>query len=136
PAEFRPAIVGASFTREGALAVAWEDLLASIDLATGEVQWTFRVSRERFLFHAFHSTEGRLYLYEALRADRHSDPLRLPTAGAVPTFRPEEAHHILFCLSDFTGEVLWARKFPFEFGTPFQEFRIEFLGRYFADHVS
>src|SRR6185436_18290377 len=44
PAESRPAVIGASFTREGSLAVAWEDLLASIDVSTGEVQWTFRVS--------------------------------------------------------------------------------------------
>jgi outer membrane protein assembly factor BamB/tetratricopeptide (TPR) repeat protein len=136
PADLRPAIVGASFTREGALAVAWEDLLASIDLATGEVQWTFRVSRDRFLFHAFHATEGRLYLYEALRSDRCADPMRLPSPGAPVLFKPDEAHHLLFCLSDFTGEVLWARKFAFEPANPFQEFRIEFMGKYFADHVS
>jgi hypothetical protein len=136
PAELRPAIVGASFTREGALAVAWEDQLASIDLATGEVQWTFRVSRDRFHFHAFHATEGRLYLYEAIRSDRYADPMRLPSPGAPVLFKPDEAHHLLFCLSDFTGEVLWARKFPFEAANPFQEFRIEFMGKYFADHVS
>jgi hypothetical protein len=128
--------VGASFTREGSLAVAWEDLLASIDLATGEVQWTFRISRDRFHFHAFHATEGRLYVYEALRGDRFADPMRLPTQGAAAAFKPEEAHHLLFCLSDFTGEVLWARKFSFDPLNPYQEFRIEFLGKYFADHVS
>jgi len=136
PADLRPAIVGASFTREGALAVAWEDLLASIDLATGEVQWTFRVSRDRFHFHAFHATEGRLYLYEAVRTDRYADPMRLPAPGAPVIFKPEEAHHLLFCLSDFTGEVLWARKFSFEAGNPTQEFKIDFMGKYLADHVS
>jgi hypothetical protein len=136
PAELRPAVVGASFTRDGALAVAWEDLLASIDLATGDVQWTVRVSRDRFGIHAFHATEGRLYLYEALRPDRFSDPMRIQAQSAPPVFKPEEAHHLLFCLSDFTGEVLWARKFSFEPANPYQEFRIEFLGKYFADHVA
>src|SRR6185503_15539142 len=136
PAELRPAIIGASFTREGALAVAWEDLLASIDLATGEIQWTFRVSRDRFHFHSFHATEGRLYLYESIRSDRYADPMRMPSPGAPVVFKPEDAHHLLFCLSDFTGEVLWARKFAFEGASPFQEFRIEFLGKYLADQVS
>jgi outer membrane protein assembly factor BamB/tetratricopeptide (TPR) repeat protein len=136
PAESRPSIVGASFTREGAIAVAWEDELASLDLATGDVQWTFRVSRDRFHFHAFHATEGRLYLYEALRGDRYADPMRLPTPGAPLVFKPEEAHHLLFCLSDFTGEVLWARKFSFEPQNPLQEYRLEFLGKYFSDHVA
>jgi len=136
PSELRPAIVGASFTREGALAVAWEDLLASIDLATGEIQWTFRVSRDRFHFHSFHATEGRLYLYESIRSDRYADPMRMPSPGAPVVFKPEDAHHLLFCLSDFTGEVLWARKFAFEGASPFQEFRIEFLGKYLADQVS
>jgi hypothetical protein len=136
PTELRPGIIGASFTREGALAVAWEDQLASVDLATGEILWTFRVSRDRFYFHAFHATEGRLYVYEAVRGDRFSDPMRLPGAGAQAVFKPEDAHHLLFCLSDFTGEVLWARKFPFEPTNPGQEFKIEFMGKYFADHVS
>ncbi|MBI3857422.1 MAG: PQQ-binding-like beta-propeller repeat protein [Planctomycetes bacterium] len=136
PPEYRPAVVGASFTREGSLAVAWEDLLASIDLATGDVQWIFRVSRDRFLFHDFHATEGRLYLYEAVRSDRSSDPMRMPSPGTPVLFKPEEAHHLLFCLSDFTGEVLWARKFSFDPVNPFQEYRVEFMGRYLADHVS
>jgi hypothetical protein len=136
PADLRPAIVGASVTREGELAVAWEDLLASIDLATGEVQWTFRVSRDRFHFYAFHATEGRLYLYEAIRGDRYADPMRLPSPGAPLIVKAEDAHHLLFCLSDFTGEVLWARKFPFEAANPSQEFKVEFMGKYLADHVS
>ncbi|HEV3028149.1 MAG TPA: PDZ domain-containing protein, partial [Planctomycetota bacterium] len=136
PAELRPAILGASFTREGSLAVAWEDLLASIDLATGAPQWTFRVSRDRFIFSGFHATEGRLYLYESIRGDRFADPMRLPTPGLPLVFKVQEAHHLLFCLSDFTGEVLWARKFDFDPANPFQESRVEFMGRYFADHVA
>jgi outer membrane protein assembly factor BamB len=136
PVELRPAILGASFTREGALAVAWEDLLASIDLATGEAQWTFRISRDRFVFSGFHATEGRLYLYESFRGDRFADPMRVPSPGTPLTFKVQEAHHLLFCLSDFTGEVLWARKFDFDPGVPVQETRVEFLGRYFADHVA
>jgi outer membrane protein assembly factor BamB/tetratricopeptide (TPR) repeat protein len=136
PAEFRPAIVGATFTREGALAVAWEDVVASIDLATGDLRWTSRVSRDRFHFEAFHATDGRLYLYEAVRADRYSDPMRMPPPGTPAVFKPEEAHHLLVCLSDFTGEMLWARKFPFEPQAPFQEFSIDFLGRYLSDSVS
>ncbi|HLY08536.1 MAG TPA: PQQ-binding-like beta-propeller repeat protein [Planctomycetota bacterium] len=136
PPELRPAILGASFTREGALAVAWEDQLASMDLATGRIQWTFRISRDRFVFSAFHATDGRVYLYESFRGDRFADPMRLPTPGAPQTFKVQEAHHLLFCLSDFTGEVLWARKFDFDPAVPVQETRVEFLGRYFADYVS
>jgi len=136
PADLRPAILGASFTREGSLAVAWEDQLASIDLATGEPQWTFRVSRDRFIFAGFHATEGRLYLYESIRGDRFADPMRLPTPGVPMTFKVQDAHHLLFCLSDFTGEVLWARKFDFDAANPFQDTRVEFMGRYFADHVA
>jgi len=136
PAELRPALVGAAFTREGSLAVAWEDLLAAVDLATGAVEWTFRVSRDRFLFSAFHATEGRLYLYESLRPDRASDPMRLPSPGVAPLVKAGDAHHLLFCLSDFTGDVVWARKFDFDAGGPFQDTRIEFLGRYFADYVT
>lgn len=136
PADLRPAILGASFTREGSLAVAWEDLVASIDLATGEPLWTFRISRDRFLFSGFHATEGRLYLYESIRGDRFADPMRLPTPGVPLAFKVQEAHHLLFCLSDFTGEVLWARKFDFDPSNPFQDTRVQFLGRYFADHVT
>jgi hypothetical protein len=136
PAELRPAIVGAAYTREGSLAVAWEDLLAAIDLGTGEVEWTFPVSRDRFHFSSFHATDGRLYLYESLRADRAADPLRLPSPGVPPVFKTSEAHHLLFCLSDFTGDVVWARKLDFEASAPFQETGIEFLGKYFADYVA
>jgi outer membrane protein assembly factor BamB/tetratricopeptide (TPR) repeat protein len=136
PADLRPAILGASFTREGALAVAWEDLLASIDLATGESQWTFRISRDRFVFSGFHATEGRVYLYESFRPDRFADPMRLPSPGTPTTFKVQEAHHLLFCLSDYTGEVLWARKFDFDPTAQVQETRVEFVGRYFADHVA
>src|SRR4029077_7632040 len=107
------------------------DLLAAVDLATGAVEWTFRVSRDRFHFSAFHATEGRLYLYESRRADRTSDPMRLPTPGTPLQFKPAEAHHLLFCLSDFTGDVVWARKFDFDAIGPLQETRIEFLGKYF-----
>ena len=141
PPDLRPAMLGAAFTREGALAVAWEDLLASIDLATGEPQWTFRISRDRFVFSGFHATEGRLYLYESFRnesgrGDRFADPMRLAVAGAPPAFKVQEAHHLLFCLSDFTGEVLWARKFDFDPTAQVQETRVVFVGRYFADHVA
>src|SRR5581483_8384912 len=81
-------------------------------------------------------TEGRLYVYESIRADRFAGPMRLPTPGVPLTFKAQEAHHLLFCLSDFTGEVVWARKFDFDPANPFQDTRIQFLGRYFADHVA
>lgn len=136
PAELRPAILGAAFTREGALAVAWDDLLAAIDLATGAVEWTFRVSRDRFHFSAFHATDGRLYLYESIRADRASDPMRMPLPMAVQPPKTADANHLLFCLSDFTGDVLWARKFDFQPDNPTQETKIEFLGKYFVDYVT
>jgi tetratricopeptide (TPR) repeat protein len=134
PADLRPAILGASFTREGALAVAWEDGVSSVDLATGEIRWTFRVSRDRFLFSAFHATEGRLFLYESQNSGRSGDAMRIPSA--VPAGKQPESHHLLFCLSDYTGDVLWARKFDVDSGNALADAKIEFLGRYFTDHVT
>ncbi len=135
PAEIRPALVGAAFTRDYALAVAWEDLAASIDLATGQVQWTFRGVRDRFHVQSFHATDGRLFLFESFRADRGRDPLRAPGPQPQP-LAAEEAHHRLLCLSDFTGEVVWARAFDFDAGQAVQPVQIAFFGKYLSDAVT
>jgi len=126
PAEARPWVVGASFTSDYALAVAWDDGVASVDLTSGRVQWVFRAIRDRFHVRAFHSTDGRLYLYEA---NRPGAPERSP-------FRPEEAHHRLLCLSDFTGELVWARAFDFDAANPAQVPQITFMGKYLADSAT
>jgi outer membrane protein assembly factor BamB/tetratricopeptide (TPR) repeat protein len=139
PAEARPWVVGASFTSDYALAVAWEDMAASVDLATGRLQWSFRSVRDRFHVRAFYSTDGRLYLYEANRSDRDRDPLRSHSPQAVQerqAFRPEEAHHRLLCLSDFTGELVWARAFDFDPANPAQVPQVSFFGKYLADSVT
>jgi hypothetical protein len=134
PPEYRPAILGASFTRDYALAVAWEDQAASLDLATGELQWTSRGIRDRFHAKAFHATDGRLFLLESFRADRGRDPFR--AAGPqTPALAGDAAHHRLLCLSDFTGEVVWARAFDFDPGQAVQPLQISFFGRYLSDAV-
>ncbi len=138
PAGFRPAIVGAAYTRDYSVAVAWEDGVASIDLATGRVQWTFRGLRDRFHVRAFHATDGRLYVYEGSRVDRDRDPFRGHSAQGAQkrqVFLPADSHHRLLCLNDFTGEVAWARPFECEQISQNPNYTIAFFGRYLADHV-
>ncbi len=138
PPDLRPALVGASFTRDYALAVAWEDAVASIDLATGGVQWTFRAVRDRFHLRAFHATDGRLYVYEARRPDRDRDVLRTHSPQATQerlVFRPEDAHERLLCLDDFTGELAWGRAFDLDPGAPAAPTQVHFHGKYLGEHV-
>ncbi|HXX92667.1 MAG TPA: PDZ domain-containing protein, partial [Planctomycetota bacterium] len=138
PADHRPAIVGASFTQAYELAVAWEDGVSCLDLATGRVEWTFRDIRERFHVRAFHATEGRLYLYEAHRPERDRDVFRAHSElsrNERAIFRPEDAHHRLLCLSDLTGELAWARAFDFDPNNTNQDTQVFFYDRYLSDHV-
>ena len=138
PAEYRPAIVGASFTRSYALAVAWEDAVAGLDLATGGVEWTFRDLRDRFHIRAFHATEGRLYVYEANRPDRDRDVFRVHSDASRNermVFRPEDAHHRLLCLGDLGGELAWARAFDFDPANQNQDTQIFFFGKYLSEQV-
>jgi tetratricopeptide (TPR) repeat protein/outer membrane protein assembly factor BamB len=138
PPDLRPAVVGAAWTRDYGLAVAWEDLVASLDPATGAVRWTFRGLRDRFHVRSFHATDGRVYVYEANRPDRDHDVFRVHSDAARKerdVFTETEAHHRLLCLSDFTGDVVWARAFNFDAQNPHLPVQPTFLGRYLSDQV-
>lgn len=111
PREAKPGIVGAAFTRDYELAVAWDDGIASIELETGQVRWFFSAVRDRFHLASFFATDGRLYAVEAYRDGRSSRPMRVfpPVTGQV--LEPDQAHQRLLCVDDFSGCVLWARAF-------------------------
>ncbi|MBI2901648.1 MAG: PQQ-binding-like beta-propeller repeat protein [Planctomycetes bacterium] len=113
PREMRPAVVGASFTRDYELAVAWEDGVASVETATGRVRWFFAGVRDPFVAEALHAVDGRLFLYEAFRPGRTCRPLRVlpPPAEGRPALDAAEAHHRLVCIDDFSGRVEWIRAF-------------------------
>lgn len=139
PAELRPAIVGAAFTRDYALAVAWEDAVASLDLATGRTQWTFRALRDRFVLREFHATDGRLYLFEVHKPERDRDLFHSPSAQLQQErqiFRPEDAYDRLLCLNDYTGDVAWGRAFEFDPATQAAAPSVTFLGPYLSESVA
>ena len=138
PPEVRPALVGAAFTRSYELAVAWEDGVACLNLATGAVEWRFRDLRERFHVRAFHATEGRLYIYEANRPDRDWDAFRShgeASRNERLVFRPEDAHHRLLCLNDQSGDLAWARAFDFDPQNPNQDTQLFFFDKYLSEQV-
>lgn len=112
PVSVRPSIVGAAFTRDYELAVAWEDGVGAIELASGRLLWFFQGIRDRFHVSALHATDGRLLVSETYRADR-GRPMRVRAGPSDrrPMFEAEDAHHRLICLDDFTGRVAWIRAF-------------------------
>jgi outer membrane protein assembly factor BamB/tetratricopeptide (TPR) repeat protein len=124
PADLRPDVVGAAWTCDGSLAVAWEDGVASIDPSTGRVQWTSADVRAGCAIRAFHALDGRLIAYEVPAGPP-------PAQGAVD---PPRAHRLL-ALSDVTGELCWAHAFPTD---PAQagEPSVTLMGRYFGEHVA
>jgi tetratricopeptide (TPR) repeat protein/outer membrane protein assembly factor BamB len=139
PWDLRPALVGAAFTRDYSLAVAWEDQVVSIELATGRLQWSFSEIRDRFLIRALQATDGRLHLYESHRADRDHDVFRTHSPQGNQerqSFRPEDAYHRLLCLSDFSGNLVWARALEFDAGNPSQPCELAFFGKYLSDSVT
>jgi len=152
PAESKPAprIVGAAFTRDYALAVAWEDAVASIDLPTGRLLWRFADLREGQSVRAFHAADGRLCLYEGRRSDRSTARFSPPSgpgrarnlallrqaeafADAVPPPGTPGEHERLLCLNDSSGEVAWARAFESSAEQPGQA---TFLGAYLSEHAA
>lgn len=138
PSDRRPAVVGAAFTRDYGLAVAWEDRAAWLDLATGRVRWTFRGLRPSFRIRAFHATDGRLYLFETAAAEggpRAAGRGARGEGGDSDEGDPQGPFDRLICLSDTTGQVLWARTFEGDAEAPGSA-RILFFGPYLSDAVT
>ncbi|HEX7896567.1 MAG TPA: PQQ-binding-like beta-propeller repeat protein [Planctomycetota bacterium] len=92
PAELKPSILGAAWTRDGSLAVVWEDGAAAFDPATGATRWVFRDVAAGAAVKTFRAVDGRLALYEV-------------EASAAKTEGPRAR---LIALNDFTGDVAWA----------------------------
>lgn len=146
----RARLVGSAYTRDGALAVAWEDGAAAVDLATGRERWRFTGIREKGAILGFHATDGRVYLYEGAREGRGSarggtpaddpsrkaapwlQPRRMMELNALPSVEPGESgeYEQLLCLNDSNGELSWSRVFP---GGPG---RVSFHGPYLAEHTA
>jgi outer membrane protein assembly factor BamB/tetratricopeptide (TPR) repeat protein len=124
PSNVRPAVMGAAFTRDYSLAVAWEDLVGSIDMRTGQCSWTFRGVRDRFTLHRVGTADGRLLLHEHYRAqDRLRSPFRSLSSQMVQeqgALQYDDSYARLIVLDDSTGEVSWAKSFPFDPSTPAQ----------------
>jgi hypothetical protein len=92
PADARPSILGAAWTRDGSLAVVWEDGAAAFDPGSGAARWVFRDVAPGARVKGFLGVDGRLALYEAEAAAKAADGLRAR----------------LIALNDFTGDVAWA----------------------------
>lgn len=99
PAELAPRILGAAWTRDGSLAVVWEDGAAAFDPATGARRWAFRDLAGGGALRAFRAVEGRLVLYEDDREERRRQPPDAKAAGVRAR---------VLALNDFTGDVAWA----------------------------
>ncbi len=116
PAAARPAVVGAAFTRDYSIVVAWEDLAASVDVRTGKTSWVFRSVRDRFSLVRVGYSEGRVLIHEHLRGQMRS-PFRSLSSQMQETERVlayEDAYARLLVLDETTGEVAWAKSFPFD----------------------
>ncbi len=151
-----PEILGASFTRDGALAVVWDDSVASVEAGTGRLRWRFAGVREGHAIRGFHAVDGRLLLYEgrqsdidALRALRTSRSgrhdgrargviraVRIDTEWSVPTpSGPVSAgeYDRLLCLNDSTGNLVWARTFDRRGPQPV---KVHLMGAYLGGHAA
>ncbi|HXG61022.1 MAG TPA: PQQ-binding-like beta-propeller repeat protein [Planctomycetota bacterium] len=135
PPDRRPVVVGAAFTRDYGLAVAWEDRVAWLDPATGRARWVFRGLRPSCRIQAFHATDGRLYLLEAPDSPRGTERGTREVRSGTDGDGSEAPFDRLLCLSDATGQVLWARVFERDAEAPAGA-RILFLGPYLSDAVT
>jgi len=134
PSDSRPGIVGVVFTRDYQVAVVWEDGIMAFDAATGAPGWTFRAIRDRFTLVRAGAVDGRVFVHEHFRVDRPRGPYRalssqMQQEKAFPA--EEDSHSRVICLDDATGEVRWAKSFPFDAGAAPNhavEFHAEYLG--------
>jgi outer membrane protein assembly factor BamB/tetratricopeptide (TPR) repeat protein len=99
PAELAPRVLGAAWTRDGSLAVVWEDGVQAFDPATGAPRWIFRDVASGAEVRSFRAVEGRLVLYEDDREERRK---------AAPDAKAAGVRARVLALNDFTGDVAWA----------------------------
>ncbi len=99
PAELKPGIVGAAWTRDGSLAVIRENGVEALNPASGASRWIFRDVAVGSTLRSFRIVDGRLVLYEDNREERRA-------AGADSKGEPLKAR--VLALDDFTGDVAWA----------------------------
>ncbi|MHC4605654.1 MAG: outer membrane protein assembly factor BamB family protein [Planctomycetota bacterium] len=113
PAGMVPAVVGAAYTRDCRLAVAWQDVVASIDLEKGSVAWTFGAVRPLFHVGGFHAVDGLLFVHETLGKGGRNPLGHFTTEyrEGAGKLAPEDQHSRLICLDDAYGSVIWGRTF-------------------------
>lgn len=117
PRDLLPRVVGATFTSDYALAVAWEDMIASIDLSDGSVRWTFGSIRSDARVGSFHSGDGFLFVNEIVYKRTGRDPLCSFTAEYLARRWPTSNARLL-CLDDASGDVRWAKAFRIDRDSP------------------
>jgi outer membrane protein assembly factor BamB len=129
PESPRPGIIGAVFTAEGSLAVAWEDLVAAFDPADGRVRWVSRPGRDRFVIRAIHPAADRILVHEHFNQDRCRSSFRIPAReGAKAALPAEDQHSRVLALDESTGAPLYAVGLAFDAATAAHH-SVQFLGR-------
>ncbi len=135
PAASRPAIVGAVFTGEGAIAVAWEDCVAAFDSADGRHLWTSRPLRSRFVLRAVHASADRVLAHEHHVPDKCRSAFRfIGERGAKAPLPAEDQNSRVLALDDSDGEPAWALGFRFDPATA-SHHAVRFLGGPLDSHA-
>jgi hypothetical protein len=131
PVAHRPGVIGAVYTSEGTLAVAWEDVVAAFDPADGRPLWVSRPCRSRFVIRAIHSCAERILVHEHAFSDRARSALRLAPKAGLPA---EDQHSRVIALDDSDGEAVWALGLRFDSATAIHH-TVQFLGRPLDSHA-
>ncbi|HKS17570.1 MAG TPA: PQQ-binding-like beta-propeller repeat protein, partial [Planctomycetota bacterium] len=134
PANYRPGIVGAIFTGEGTIVVAWEDLVAAFDLADGRQVWVNRPCRSRFVIRAVHGAADRILVHEHLVTDHLRSSFRVLGRQAAIAIPPEDQHGRIHGIDETDGSSVWAMGIRFDVATAVHH-SIQFVGRPLDTHV-
>jgi hypothetical protein len=130
PGSSRPGIVGAVFTSEGAIAVAWEDVVAAFDVADGRLLWASRPGRSRFTIRKIHASWERILVHERYTGDRCRSSLRSP--AIKDPLASEDSHSRVIGLDERSGAPRWALGLRFDLQNAAHH-KAEFLGRPLED---
>jgi hypothetical protein len=134
PANYRPGVVGAVFTGEGTLVVAWEDVLAAFDLSDGRSLWTNRPCRSRFVIRAIHGASDRILVHEHLVADRCRSSFRVLGRQGAGTIPADDQHSRIHGIDETDGASVWAMGIRFDVATAIHH-SVQFVGRPLDTHV-